>query len=425
MVSGDKRGEISKKVLACTKEATDFQREYYRRGHEAAQRGEPIACLQPEFPFEVMHAMDVMAFSFINWSALLAAKQLSHYYIEVCENKGYFHDLCRYCGKNVLGYLFDTNTEIRPPYGGLPKLTFLGTAGMDDPLPKIGEIQADILKIPKIQAERTYPKAIAKDWWVDPEIDPRRFNHALGEIKRFICFVEEHTGKGLSESRLRQAVRNSVEVLKYWHEVDDLRRAAPTPISCADYFANIATWWFYRGTEWAVEHYRKVRDEVKERVDNGVGVIEDEKVRLMWDGFPPWFSLGFFNAFEKEYNAVFAYEFTYHLPLYYENADFEKPVEWLAYVYADMFPFAIGIPQLRAQMVTRMALEHRIDGVILTRAEACKQFTSYMIVKRTLEEVGIPSIIIDADMVDIRDFDDVRVKAEVGNFIETLTPRRK
>lgn len=39
---------------------------------------------------------------------------------------------------------------------------------------------------------------------------------------------------------------------------------------------------------------------------------------------------------------------------------------------------------------------------------------------RALEEIGIPTLHIVSDMVDVRDWDDAKMKAQVGSFIETL-----
>jgi len=45
--------------------------------------------------------------------------------------------------------------------------------------------------------------------------------------------------------------------------------------------------------------------------------------------------------------------------------------------------------------------------------------------QRALSKVGIPSIIIKGDIVDIRDWHDQKIKSEIGDFIETLDPSRR
>jgi len=65
--------------------------------------------------------------------------------------------------------------------------------------------------------------------------------------------------------------------LRLWYEVDSLRRAVPAPMPSQDHFNVMVPAHFLCGTPEAVDFFKELYDEVKERVESKTGVIEDEK----------------------------------------------------------------------------------------------------------------------------------------------------
>ena len=62
-----------------------------------------------------------------------------------------------------------------------------------------------------------------------------------------------------------------------------------------DYFMAIIPQMYMLGEPEAVDFYREMYYEVKDRVEKGIGIADPEKYRLIWFGLPPWFNLGMFN----------------------------------------------------------------------------------------------------------------------------------
>jgi len=234
--------------------------------------------------------------------------------------------------------------------------------------------------------------------------------------------LETHTGRVLREDRLREVVSLSAEMFTYLEEIDELRKNVPTPIHSPDHYANIIAPQFFRGTKWGTEHCRKLRDEVKERVEKGLPAIENEKIRLVWTGYPPWFSPGLFNAFEKDYGAVFVWE-AYHYPPYYSKLDPTRPLESIAKEYCD-FVADVGLaPQSWIPQYVTKAIEYKADGAIIAKAESCKALSSGTTrLKKEFDKVGMPSVILSLDYVDSRNWNAAKVKGLIASFIETLQP---
>lgn len=113
------RGERSRKTLRCATEVTAYQKEYFRSYRKQVAEGEPVVWKYVVTPEEIFKTMDLLDYDMQHYSALCSAKQMSRYYLDVLNSRGYFRDLCRYCTV-PLGYAFEQNSEIAP-WGGLPK----------------------------------------------------------------------------------------------------------------------------------------------------------------------------------------------------------------------------------------------------------------------------------------------------------------
>ena len=84
------KGQRSRKDLACTADATAYQRQFVADlKRRVIDNGEPFAIAQADTPHEIFHAMDIPLISNQWWSAYISAKQLSPRYFEVLDKLGY------------------------------------------------------------------------------------------------------------------------------------------------------------------------------------------------------------------------------------------------------------------------------------------------------------------------------------------------
>lgn len=423
---------VSAKRLKSSAAVNQKAKQHFQESHEAAKRGETILWTWPNCPVELFWAMDFFPLFNVHYSSLVAAKQLAPYYIERAEERGYGRDLCGYCSKNFLGYVFNSNLE-QAPWGGMARPKLLVTSNPCDPLTKVWELVARELSVPLFVIDKTYPAEPPelfpldeKGIW-DHEGDVRceqlRVDYYVETLKELIVFLETHTGKKLEEDRLRQAVQLSAEAWYWFAKCGDLRRAHPCPISSSDWLPQIVAPLYFRGTEWAVEHTKKLYFEIKERVDHGIGAVDKERYRLLWIGHPTWFSPGFINSFEEEYGAVFVWE-NYHLPTWFSRMDATRPLESIAKNCMDQGGEIGMAAQCYGEMFLPAArIPGNVQGAIIVIPQSCKMLTSGVLYyQRELERAGVPSMQLLADMVDPRDWDDNRMHAQVASFIETLTP---
>jgi benzoyl-CoA reductase/2-hydroxyglutaryl-CoA dehydratase subunit BcrC/BadD/HgdB len=80
----------------------------------------------------------------------------------------------------------------------------------------------------------------------------------------------------------------------------------------------------------------------------------------------------------------------------------------------------------RKEMVLKACEEYSIDGAILHRNKSCVPITlGQMDIKRALEqELGVPSVIIDADHMDDRNFSVGQFQSRIDAFLEMLLEKK-
>jgi len=407
----------SHKRLATAKELREVVADFYVEGHEARRQGLPIGWMPPmNGLIEVFYAMDLMPVFPENWSPVCAAFGLTERDFAVSEAMGYSQDLCGYL-RNIVGYVHGLIGADGIPLGGLPEPDIVFTAGG-------GCVPAQ--KILQLIARR-FPnaKAFHADLPQVPVEGIKRYHidYAISEIHRVIEFLKEVTGRTLDMDRLAEAVRLSDQACALWDEIMTYRRHIPTPISAAEIgvmFVMVTR----QGTQIAVDFLTKVRDEVRERAEQGIGMIEEEKLRRFWDNIPLWYNMGIFNYFEKMGGVVVAetYSAAWSIRL---NVD--KPIEALAVKSLMSYPLVSCVSmQRRKEMVIKACRDYKIDGAILHSNKSCAPITlGQMDIKRALErELGVPSVVIDADHMDARNFSTAQFETRVDAFMEMLLEKK-
>jgi benzoyl-CoA reductase/2-hydroxyglutaryl-CoA dehydratase subunit BcrC/BadD/HgdB len=406
----------SQKRLQAAKELPLIIAQYYQECHEAKAKGIPVGWMPPmNGGIEIFYAMGLQPVFPENWSPVCAAFGLSPKNFEVAENMGFSRDLCGYL-RNIIGYVHGMMGEPGNPLGGLPEPDII--------LPPLGGC-APVMKIFQALLRR-FPKALVFSADVPQvaveSISRYHIDYAVNQIKKLIGFLEGATGRRLDYARLEEAVCLSDRACELWDEITAFRRIRPTPISASEIgimFVMVTR----QGTPIAVDFLTRVRDELKERAEKGIGVIENEKIRLFWDNIPLWYNMGLFNYFEKMGGVVVAETYSAAWSL---RLDVKDPIEALALKTLMSYPMVSCVSiKKRKEMVLKACREYSIDGIILHRNKSCVPITlGQMDIKRALEKEGIPSVIIDADHMDDRNFSLAQFQTRADAFMEMLLTKK-
>lgn len=417
--TGDWRAQKSIKQLRSSGAVRAHQKEWFQRTRERISEGEPFAICNAGEAEEIFLVMDIPVLVKQWWSGIIAAKQLSPYYFDLLDKKGY--DQCRYCALG-LGCTMDHNPE-RAPWGGLPKPTVIigGTIGaMDcDAGQRINELWAREDNAYLFPLEVTSPTGPYPRWWErikdhwDEIIEPHRLDLRVEELKELIRFLEITTGKTFSMAKFTEVMELVNEQSEYFRKARDLiAETVPAPVSLPDQVSVYPAQW-HRGTQAGLDLARMFYEEVKERVDNGEAACPNERLRLMWIGVGLWHNTAFYQYFEEKYGAVFVcFVYLAAASEGYPRNVLNDPLRALASRH-----LFIGIGD--SVWYVKEAKLNKVNGVVQLVSKDCRESVATPLQRMAFENVGIPVLPIYADNVDAREWDDDLIKSQVSNFIET------
>ena len=429
------------KSLDTVRRAREMLGSYYKRA-ERRQDGAPLAWCMAGVPSELLQAFDLSCEWPENFGTLCASRGVAAELCERAEGEGYSQDLCSYV-RNSIGYvsrLLELG-QVPPeaPRGGLGTATMLlGSGALCDPRIKwFQSLSSQYLPLPVFHID---PMSPPHDADVD---DPRieaHYKEILSEtLHEQVAFLERTLGRPMDTERLRAALGNAQEMIALLWEIQSLRRAVPCPMGSEDYFTGcVVPLLFMLGERDAVEYCRCLRDEVRDRVARGVGVIPDERFRLLWMGIPPWYNLGFFNSL-GELGAVFPAETSYYVGAPVE-IDLSDPLEalvdrtwkravWITRWGAEVIPENLspsGLSQPGTRLIRQWVHDYRLDGAVMHRTRSCRAVSWGQIhIKNQLEEEGIPSLIFESDMADPRSWADTIIMGQIQGFLEAIAAGRR
>jgi benzoyl-CoA reductase subunit B len=414
----------SRKDLRCTADALAHQRQFGANlKRRVVENGDPFVVAQADTPHELFHAMDIPLVTNQWWSAYISAKQLSERYFNVLQERGYPGNSCRYCSLGLACTL--ANDPTSAPWGGLPKPVVLVARLTCDCIQQVFGQWAAALDTEFFPLEA--PAWTHKDpaWFEksnnhwEEVFQPERIDMLVEEMRALIALLERKTDRRFSEAKLSALMDKINEQEAYIAEAAQLIGAArPCPVSIADQMPNtmIAQW--HRGSPWAVAHAKRFRDEVAERVQSGTSVNHHERIRLMWIGAGLWHDPGFYNALEERLGAVFVWSM--YMPFagpQYIRAVHGKPLHALASRICSMNEVLHLPPWMNAWMVDE-ARRCGIDAaVMLVPPNNRLSQSGTKLTQLSLQQAGVPTLALDADMVDSKGWSHEQMVNHVSEFL--------
>ena len=398
------------------KSTSGFYRNYvkksYEDAHQAKAEKRPVAWVSSTFPVETLQAMDIVPVWPENYASVCAARQVSIELCELAEREGFSRDLCSY-SRCVLGSMFGYEKEL--PEGGLPKPDLLvATTSACDTHMKWFQVASRIYKAPFFVLDTPYNIGGADSEHIDKE----HIECYKTQLNELFTFLEKQTGTSLDKYKLSQTLALSNWTSKLWTEIQDLRKNIPCPMDARDAFSAVFFMLSIPGSQLAVDFYTQLRDELRQRVKDGVGAIENERFRLVWDNLPPWYNLKIFEYLNSLGAVVVAEVFSH---TWTGSLDPENPYESLARKYLPNM--ANSTIQRRVNIILNLVKDFRVSGVILPTNRGCRMMSiGETIVRDTVyKKLGVQSLIIDIDSSDPRVIGEAQLKERLATFLETLS----
>ena len=394
--------------LQSLKEINAVMGRYYLQ-RKVMARLKPLAYVTSGAPVEILEAMGVLTLYPENYGALCGARGASVPLCEVAEAAGYPADLCSYARSHIGAVLEPTQA----PLNGMPRPDLLVCcSNICGTVLKWYETLADHYDVPLFILDTPFQRTTPPETHI--------VDYVADQMHEFVAWLETHTGRSLHPDRLRAVLTYSQEAIGLWQEILEMGQRHPSPINAPDLFIAMAPIVALRGTRKAVDCYRRLKAELEERVTQGIGAVPHERHRLLWDNIAIWYRLyRFFRPFMDAGACFVADTYTHAWTM---SLDADDPFVGMARAYTGVF-INIGLPD-RLAIIADLARRFAVDGVVMHANRSCKPFSiTQSEVRNWLhyeQELELPVMILEADMCDVRLYNEGAIQERVAAFLEML-----
>ena len=381
---------------------------YNRRALEAKGEGKMVVAHTVMVPNEILYAMDIIPFQLDNAAnTMVTSLRNQEEVFGIAKEFGFVPDLCS-------AHRAQTAMGIKGWYPQVDAVVW--SHQICDNSAKSGGLVAERYGVPSFFLDRPYGAS---------EED---INYYAAELGEMVSFLEESSGRRMDWDRLLEVLGLAQQMTTLHREINEIKQAVPSPMANrrGSQLSNIG--WLMAGTWEGVNYFTKVRDELKDRVNRGVGFIQQEKHRLLGVFPPPPIKWKLLDWMEKEHGAVVVAD-----PLNFHWGEWEmdaaKPLDSSARRYFAL-PTSRQLHGPAADALLKDVVEdawkHRVDGAIYWANIACRQgCAAIKSVKDVLRDrVGIPTVVADSDMLDPSIAPDEETKDKLEAFFELLEDRK-
>jgi benzoyl-CoA reductase/2-hydroxyglutaryl-CoA dehydratase subunit BcrC/BadD/HgdB len=198
-------------------------------------------------------------------------------------------------------------------------------------------------------------------------------------------------------------------------------KAKPAPMTIFDAFGHLAPVVSLRGLPVALNYYRTLLSELKERVERGVAAITNERKRLMWDNIAMWYKV-------RDYANLFAEHGMNFVTATYTNAwaettphlDSDRPLDSMARAYS--LVILNNNLNHRLHLMEKLIKEYQVDGLVIHSARSCKPYSvgQYDLKRLLMDRLGVPSVVIEGDITDSRAYSEEQARTRLDAFFEQM-----
>jgi benzoyl-CoA reductase subunit B len=419
--------------LKCWNKAKKIREDYYRNFADAHKKG-GLRWAGGAWSFDAVPAGlgdDVYPMTGEPYGASVAwNKDFAMQCQEATEKAGYARDLCSYM-RNYWGSIL-LNKFV---FGGeFPKADFLWQDHICCSHAKWYQVASQLEGgIP------TYSVDVAVGPYRD--INEDKINYIVNQLNDGIEWMEKVTGRTYDDKKLIDAVYNECRSTSLWAEVCVLNKAVPAPLDEKSMYSLYVLGTLMKHSKIVADFYEELRDEIKDRVKRGIAAVANEKCRVMTDTQPPWGFLKIFRYMEKYGTVSIGSLYTFALIGAWEVKEdgtwgprttpqqkgiqikdrdqaLRVLVEWnLSKPEWQHF----YDPQLKSEMMIRIAKEWKLDGVMLHYNRGCEGLSLGIAENRlAIQAAGVPVMIFEGNMGDEREFDETQTVKRIDAFMESL-----
>ena len=386
---------------------------YYALDAATKTDSEKVAWCSSVGPAEILRSLGFHVYFPENHSAMLGSSRVATELIPYANAIGYSPEVCSYLTSDIGAYLKKI-TPLSRAYDGIksipkPDVLVFNTNQCRDVQDWMGffakEFNVPLLGVYSYRGIN--------------DINDNHVEAIAQQMESLIEPLEKISGKTFDKIELKKVLSLSRQCSDLWKKVLDTASAIPSPLTFFDGSIQMGPAVVLRGTQQAVDYYKSLLSELEDRIKKGVAAVDDERFRLYWDGMPIWGRLrAHSELFANQRACVVAS--TYCNSWIFSDFDENDPFKSMAKAYTELF---IGrADEAKEKYLKKMIDFFKVDGIIFHDSKTCSNNTNsrYGMPQRLEEENGLPNLIVNGDLNDLRCLSDEQFKTNIDAFIEQL-----
>jgi benzoyl-CoA reductase/2-hydroxyglutaryl-CoA dehydratase subunit BcrC/BadD/HgdB len=274
--------KVERKKIQATNTMKEIMANYFHEIDEASSDPNGlVAWCTSVGPAELLLSFDFKVYYPENHGAMLGSSRKAMELIPVANAIGYSPDICSYLTSDVGSFIKH-----------------------DSPMLDIYKMN-DFPK-PDVLAYNTNQCRDVQDWLAyysrkfdvpliginsPGKVDTLREDHIRGaeeQLKQLVPPLEKISGNAYDENKFKESVSLSKEATILWRSVLETAIHTPSPLAFFDGTIHMGPAVVLRGSKVAVDYYKLLLAELKDRTINNIAAVNDEEFRLYWDGMPIW-----------------------------------------------------------------------------------------------------------------------------------------
>lgn len=407
--------EVRLKRLKTASDIAKFMANYYYELNESYKSGSrKIAWCTSVGPAEILRSMGFLVYFPETHSALLGARKMAADFIPAANAIGYSPDICSYLTADI-GSFIKGVTPLATAFPGIDRIP-----------------GADVLVYNTNQCRDVH------DWfsWYSKkfgapllgvethrnvgEVTSAHVSSIASQMEGLLDPLEKITGRRFDIDELRNAVALSRQCSVLWEKCLAAAAAIPSPLTFFDATTLMGPAVVGRGLQPVIDLYKLLLEELTERIDRGEGVTDaEERHRIYWEGMPVWGRLSMHAKLFSGLGATVIAS-TYCSSWIFNALDPAAPFESMARAYTELF--IVRSEEYKEKYIIEKLKFFNCDGIVYHDAKTCPNNSNcrYGMTQRIQSKTGIPALIINGDLNDMRLISDEQTKTNVEAFIEQL-----
>ncbi len=229
----------------------------------------------------------------------------------------------------------------------------------------------------------------------------------------------------VDKNKLREAMGYARQAEDGWARSFAIAKNKPTPIDA--YFES--TFYMFpinalRGTKEAVDFYDLLNKELDERVKYGIGPVENEEIRIVIEGVPPYPGFrSFWNMFRRWNAPAVAATYPKVGGMFdMENMRHDPVKPWESIAEYSLYSYCNLSWEFRRETIKNYLKDFDAEALVIHGIKSCRSFTAGQGDLRdyVVNDLGYPALYVESDHQDPRYWAEAQIRNRVDAFFETI-----